>query len=234
MKAWSYNRLKTFEKCPYRARLAYLDRIPEPPRVLKEGQVETPADFGIRIHKCAEDYVRGQGDLVPEMSKFAEEFDKLKSLYADGKVELEGDWAVDAEWNPVGWSDPTVWLRLKLDAFVQLTEKHALVVDYKTGKLFGNEVSHIEQGQLYQLAAFMRDPGLERIDVEFWYLTTDELTRVCYTKSLALKVLPMWTARASKMTEERTWAPRPNRFNCKWCPYKPIELGGSGHCAEGV
>ena len=36
IKAWSYSRLVDFEQCKLRAKLKYIDRIPEPARPLPE------------------------------------------------------------------------------------------------------------------------------------------------------------------------------------------------------
>jgi hypothetical protein len=105
------------------------------------------------------------------------------------------------------------------------------VIDYKSGKRAGNEIKHTEQGQLYQLAAFMRYPELEIIDVEFWYTDIDELHRVRYTKKQGLKYLKSFTDRGTKMVSAEVFPPSPSIFNCKWCPYGPE---GTGHCDKGV
>lgn len=44
--AWSYSRLSTFEQCKLRAKLAYIDRIPEPERPLPPGKTEHANDRG--------------------------------------------------------------------------------------------------------------------------------------------------------------------------------------------
>ena len=40
--------------------------------------------------------------------------------------------------------------------------------------------------------------------------------------------------RMDAMTSETEFQPNPNVYNCRWCPYKPVEKGGTGHCSVGV
>lgn len=230
-KAWSHSRLNVFEQCKRRAKLAFIDRIPEPPRPLPPGKTEHANDRGTRIHEAAELYVKGNIELIPELGEFREEFEALRALFRAGKVSLEGEWAVDADWMPVHWKSDDVWARIKLDAFVTLTPSHGVVIDYKTGKLKGNEVKHMEQGQLYQLAAFMRHPEMQTIDVEFWYTDLPDLTHVKYSKKQGLRFLRSYNERGGKMVSATEFPPSPSIFNCKWCPYGPE---GTGHCDKGI
>jgi RecB family exonuclease len=132
------------------------------------------------------------------------------------------------------WVSP--WLRLKLDALVFHDEKTATVIDYKSGRKFGNEVKHGEQLQLYQLVTFLRYPALETIYAELWYLDQPEgsnLTSIRYLRPQGLKFKSNFDRRGRKLTTNTDWPANPNRFSCKWCPYGPWE-GGSGHCTVGV
>lgn len=231
LKTWSYSRLTVFEQCKLHAKLQYIDRIPEPPRPLPEGKTEHANDRGTRVHEAAEFYVSGAVELLPELESFKDEFRQLKDLYARGQVSLEGEWAFDNNWLPTGWNDQRTWLRLKLDAMVKLSDTHAVVIDYKTGRLKGNEVKHAEQGQLYQLSTFLRYPDLQKVDVEFWYTDLDQLTRVTYTREQGIRFLKSYTMRGSAITDCLDFQPNPNIFSCKWCPYGP---GGTNHCTVGA
>ena len=231
IKAWSFSRLSIYQQCPFRAKLAYIDRIPEPERPLPKGKTEHANDRGSRIHDAAEYYVRGETLMIEEMGKFEAEFKKLNAMFKEGRVQLEGEWAVDTDWNPVNWRSSDAWGRIKLDALVFLDPTHAVVIDYKTGRKYGNEVSHAKQGQLYQLAAFLRFPELEVIDVEFWYLDQDEITRTRYTREQGLRFLRYFNEQAIEMTTIEEFKPKPNMYSCRWCPYGPK---GTGDCVVGV
>lgn len=228
---WSASRLKVFETCKLRAQLAYGAKIPEPARPLPPGKLEHANDRGHRVHEAAEAYVRGHGPWLPELAKFRPEFDSLKALYAQGLVSLEEEWGMDQDWAPVEWRAPTVWLRAKLDALVFLSPQEAVLIDYKTGKRYGNELTHAEQTQLYQLIAFLRYPALELIHTELWYLDEDELIHTLFTRRNGLRLLPAFSRRGHALTQARAFPPSPNVVACRWCPYGPK---GSGHCSAGV
>lgn len=265
---WSASKYETFSKCKLRAQLQYGLKIPEPERPLPPGKTEHANDRGTRIHTAAELYVQGKCDPIPEMTKFRTEFESLRALYDEGKVSLEGEWAMDRDWNPVPWNGgwletdelkPTLkaagklpargkegdvikvgkkayawipsWLRLKLDAIVFLSEWEAVVIDYKSGKRFGNEMKHAEQTQLYQLVSLIRYPKLEVIHTELWYLDVDEIAHSVFNRNQGMRHLPSFTRKGRSLTECTEFPASPNIFSCKYCPYGPR---GTGHCTQGV
>lgn len=231
LSAWSYSRLIVAEQCLLRAKLAYIDKIPEPERPLPPGKTEHANDRGTRVHEAAEKFVKGGVELLPELHKFRNEFEDLRRLHAEGKVSLEGEWGFDANWQPVGWFDPVVWARVKLDAMVRVAPEHRIVIDYKTGKRAGNEVKHAEQGQLYAVATALRDPDVARVTVEFWYTDLNEFVTTTYERDDVSRYQSKFTDRAIKVTRAAEFPPNPNIFNCRWCPYGPK---GTGHCAVGI
>jgi len=231
IKQWSFSKLSVFEQCKFRAKLQYVDKIPEPERPLPPGKTEHANDRGSRIHDSAEFYIRNNCKLIPELSKFEQEFEALKTLFKAGKVSLEGEWAHDREWLPAAWNSSTTWLRLKLDAFVHVSKTHAVVIDYKTGRLYGNEIKHAEQGQLYMASVFVRYPELETVTVEFWYTDQDDITSVTYTRAQGTHFLKKYTNKGDLITSCTDFPANPNIFSCKWCPYGPK---GTGHCTKGV
>ena len=226
---WSFSRLGDFEQCKYRAKLKYLDKIPEPERPLPPGKTEHANDRGTRIHDAAERYVRGGIELIPELHGFRPEFEKLKADFAAGKVSLEGEWGMNRQWEPVAWGSSDVWFRLKLDALVFLSKTEAVVIDYKTGRRYGNEVKHAEQTQLYQLVTFLRYPKLETIHTELWYPDVDELHSATYKRPQGLRFRRGFDVRGNALTTCTEFPANPNIFSCRWCPYKDTE-----HCTKGI
>lgn len=220
IKSWSFSRLEVYQTCPYRARLTWVDKIPEPERPLPVGKTEQANDRGSRIHEEAENFVRGKGKLTKELKKFELEFQKLKGLFDAGVVQLEDEWAFTTDWEATDWSSASAWGRLKIDALVYLDSTRAVVIDYKTGRKDGNEIKHAKQTQLYALVAFLRDPALEEIHTELWYLDQNELTRTRYTRKQAMRYLKVFDKGAKEMTTALEFKPKPNLYACRWCPYK--------------
>ncbi len=216
LRAWSYSALKVYEECPYRSYIQKVKKIQEP-----SGPA---AERGTMIHQEAEDYVNGTlGEFPDSCKKFKSEFEHLRAMYIDAKVELEGEWGFDLEWQPVGWMEGATWARIKLDALVHEDEQSARVIDYKTGKKWGNEISHSQQGLLYAIGTFFRYPHLEYVQVEFWYLDKGETTKKQYTREQAMQFAPGWHKRAIVMTTAVDFDPTPSKDSCRWCSYRKGE-----------
>lgn len=229
MRSWSHSKLGDFDKCKQLVYLKHIAKIPEPERVLPPGKTEFANDRGSRIHDNLEGYVRGDHDaLTPEADKFfGLQVDLLRTLYAEGQVSLEGEWGMNFDWEIDEWRK--AWLRLKLDVCVFAGPTHAIVIDYKTGKKFGNEVKHAEQLQLYQLVTFLRYPMLEKVTAELWYLDQNDVTSHTYTRQQGLRFRDNFHRRGRAITECDVWPANPNIHSCRWCPYKNTE-----HCLVGV
>ena len=221
IKSWSYSKLLDAEQCMLRVKYKHIDHIPE---------AKAPAaERGTQIHQMAEDYVSGKlKKLPPELRHFATEFDVLKHAFKSNNVSLEGEWGFDAEWLPTAYK--TAWLRMKGDAIL-FQGNAAVVVDYKTGQSYGNEIKHGEQCLLYAIATFIRYPELDSITVELWYLDKDELTQKTYTRFEAMRYVQTFTKRANKLVGATEFPPNANWITCKWCSFGPAK---GGQCPYGV
>lgn len=217
VRAWSYSALKVFEECAYRTYISRVKRIPEPS--------SPAADRGSAIHDMAENYVNGTLEKFPnELQKFSAEFAELHELYQHGKVELEGEWAFTLDWQPTGWMSDDCWARIKLDALVKETDTSVRVIDYKTGKKFGNEIPHGQQCLLYAIATFMKYPEVQFAQTELWYLDKGETTKHSYTREEAMTFMPNFHNRAVKMTTCEDFEPKPSKEACRWCSYRKGEF----------
>ncbi|APB80179.1 RecB family exonuclease [Pasteurella multocida] len=221
IKTWSFSSLSTYEECPRRLAFRRIDKIEEPS--------SEAMSRGSEIHDLAERFVRGQeGDEVPPaLMKFEKGFLTLKKAFEDGIVFCEDEWSFDKDWSESEWLGPKCWHMAKLDCFVKNDDGSALIIDYKTGRKFGNELKHGEQGLVYAIAAFMRYPELDFIKVEFWYLDKGEKLTRQYTRQQALIFHPQLHQRAKEMTTATEFPARPSLNACRFCFY-----GKEGHCKE--
>lgn len=243
IKAVSYSRLDVFEACKYRARLQFVDRIPE-------GEKGPAADRGTRIHQDLEYAVRNGATTIPtELIPFTEEIKKAAEMYERGLAAPEEMWCFNKAWQRVGQTDwDNIWLRIKTDLtfFTELSAplfdedgkfnfdapKKIVVVDFKSGKRFNNEVKHQDQCTLYAIGAFMSYPKLEEVRTELWYGDINDLHGVDYKRSTSMEVyFKPWNERLLKVTSTADFPPQPSTEACKWCPYSPWK---SGHCSVGV
>jgi len=215
--AWSHSALKVFESCAYKTYLAKVKRIKE--------DFGPAAARGTEIHQQAEDYVNGTLAEFPDsLKKFEKAFKEMKELYASAKVELEGDWGFTRQWESCGWMAPDVWARIKLDALVHETETSARVIDYKTGKQFGNEISHSQQALTYAIGTFFRYPNIEIVKAEIWYLDHGTTSKQVYTRDEAMVFMPKLHERATAMTTATKFPPNPSNVACRWCSFGKGEM----------
>lgn len=220
--SWSISRIQVYEQCAYRAKLSWLDKIPDL-------QPKTAADRGSQIHQEAEDYVKGKGLFTHNLRFFEVDFAALRRHADQGRVICEEEWGFDRDWRVCSWRG--AWLRLKCDAVCHLSSSHAVVIDYKSGKRFGNEVKHAIQLQLYALCALIRYPELEQVTCELWYLDQNELASFTMRRSQMGKYLKMFDSKGRKFTEDTVFKPNPNVESCRYCPYHPSK---QANCEHGV
>ena len=215
---WSMSRLFDFESCPHAVYLTKVCKAPNP-----SGPA---AERGTQIHNHIEGYIQGEhADVIKEMTGFLKLYNHLRDGFAEGRVEVEGDWAFDRQWVPTAWTAPNAWGRFKLDALEHQSETSAKVVDHKTGKKFGNELKHNQQGMGYAIAAFARYPRLEYVEVQFAYLDKNDELRGGYTRAQAELLRPGLTHRADLMTTATSFEPQPSFHACRWCPHAKVQEG---------
>jgi len=210
---WSYSSLKTYEICPYKTYIAKVKKIQE--------DYGPAANRGTKIHQEAEHYVQSASKKLPiSLKKFESKFEFLQDMYALEKVELEGEWGFTIDWEVCDWMAKNVWARIKLDAIVHESATSSRVIDYKTGKKFGNEIAHGQQALTYAIGSFFRYSELEHVQTELWYLDQGDTTLQAYTRDEAMAFMPNINDRALTMTAATNFPPNPSITACKWCSYK--------------
>jgi len=217
VKAWSASTLDKFENCPYSVFLSKVKKIPE--------VAGTAADRGTAIHTLAETFVKSEIEELPtELRRYENQFNKLRNEYTIGNVSVEQDWAFDFLWQAVGWADPQTWARMKLDACHLEDDTSARVIDFKTGKKWGNEIKHNRQASIYALGAFYRYSNIEFVTTEFWYLDQPDAPTLNHYNRTQIRIIgPRIEARAIKLTSCIDFSPKPSESACRWCSYATDE-----------
>ena len=234
VKVWSFSSLKAFENCPWQIKLSKVDKLPQ-----KSGQA---AERGSFIHDQCEQWVRGGIEKLPHDNKtkfdqLQSDFDLLKAYYDEGKVQMEENWGIRTDWSPCDWdAGDELWGRGKLDAFILEDEKSCRIIDYKTGRRFGNEYKHMDQGLSYALHAMHRYPELDVFQVEFWYIDDGTKMVKVFKRAQLQILLPRYHDRAVEMTTTTSFIPNANKNSCRFCPYgsnrnKKGEPYGTGVCS---
>lgn len=231
VKTFSFSSLSKYEKCPYSLYLGKVEGLREP-----SGPA---ADRGTAIHAAWEAYIKGETDTLENAGKkpLIAYADELRTAYLEGRATVEDEWTFDSNWTPVPPKTDQVWGIFKLDVFVRESDTSARVIDHKSGRSFGNEVKHGEQGMFYAMAAMLQHPELEYVAVEFNYVDEGEIkAKSAWRRSDVAVFLPKLEKRALAMTTATTFPPTPSKFACKWCRYKDevVRDDGQPACSWGV
>lgn len=227
--AVSFSRLMEFERCPYRSYLKIVAKEEQPP--LDDNH---PMIRGREIHEQVEHYIAGRTEEFPDSGKkLRPVLDLCREQFAEGLATVEDQWGFDREWNDVGWFDAGVWLRMATDCFVLHDPTTATIWDWKTGKSFGNEVKYMQQMQLYAVGAFMRHPELELAEIRIGFLDDGKQRHRQFERGDKINSLCVsFTTRFNRITDCVDFKPKPNKGNCKYCPFGPTT--GTGVCIYGV
>jgi hypothetical protein len=212
----------------------YVEKRPMPPQP-EDNKGEIARLRGIEVHSSADAYIKGEAEtLNPVMDKVRAFVELCKEQYRNGIVEVEEEWAYNRDWQATGWFADDCWLRIKQDVFIKWPDGTWEVVDWKTGKSFGNEVKHSQQGLLYAIAAFMRYPDMQRVRIRFVYVDEGKWEKTKeYSRELVMRMLPGWDDRAAAFTTAKNWPVKANAINCRFCWYGPNN-GGDNSCPAGV
>jgi len=215
--SWSFSSLDTYRGCPLRAKLRYIDRIPDPGNKYSER--------GNEMHDALEQCVV-HGAPVPD---WAAPFNDLLLQMQQSNPICEKMFMFDSNWKPTD-DHKNAWLRIKQDLVV-VADDFGLTVDYKSGKKYGNEIKHLGQKMLYSIGAMIMWPGRKDYIGEMWYLDQKDLTSKTFDVPTLEKARARLDAEVGRMFEDKYFRPRPTIGNCKYCPYGPR---GTGHCPVGV
>ncbi len=209
--AWSFSTLKQMAQCPYSLYLSKIKKHKQPPaKALIRGS---------NAHDMCENYLKGIVLEVPEeFSQWTKEMDRLRDLTAAGTCWPEKELSFDKEWQPTGWFDSNTWCRFKADVIVREDETSFRIIDWKTGRKFGNEFSHAEQLKYYAVALGMAIPEADFISASMYYLDhgTETLDKT-YTRDEITYFLPLVTERGKAFTDRTEFPATPSDQACRWC-----------------
>lgn len=215
--AWSFSRLQCYEECPAKFKYRFIDKVPEE----KSPQMQR----GIDIHKEGERYLKAEVpiDAIPESFSVNGFGPLLNELRTAGAM-AEEQWALDPDWRATGWFSKgkhAAYVRIVADAALLYDDNTALIVDFKTGKPWGD---NIDQMQLFADVTFCRHPQMHEVETRLWYLDTgDEKTETFRRKGLN-KRIDEWEDRVEPLFTDREFRPKPSN-KCNWCPFSGSKGG---------
>ena len=232
MRRLSQTQISTFQACPQRWKLRYVDGLKEPP--------SPPLTFGSAVHSGLETFYRnriaGPAPLENVLDSFDSELDRtaydtaqdFERARADGHAMLQSWYSTHAaDFQPalavelaLRYSIDDVPMISILDRVDVGDHGRMRITDYKTGKFFlRDKAQESQQLTLYQIAA---EEKLER-EVESLSLvhvpsdTEWRVPRRSVAEVDSVRRLVLDTAQA---IEDQAFEPRPGG-QCGWCHVKP-------------
>lgn len=229
IKFWSFSSAKNYDKCPKMLEHRYVLKTP------KDERDNSAAARGTAIHKDLELYletckvstgVMGGGDpavygdpIDPPQFKYEGLVGEIKDLCTQYPFTQEEMLYFNKDWNLVD-SFKDAWLMAAMDVFIQISDTECVIVDWKTGKKEGNEISHQQQGQLYALCAWKRNPMLEKIKVIFVYIDQNTKTEATWKTGHMSRFFATWDTKGKEITSATKFTAKPNKYSCRYCDYQ--------------
>lgn len=215
LKAWSFSRWHTAHTCRYKFKCSAIDGIRD--------ETSSPAmERGTRIHKLAEEFVKGNIFGMPkELQHFNAELKVMQKLYKKQTAFTEEDWGFDENWKPCSWK--TAWFRAKMDFYCVEEDKHGTevaLVDYKTGQIYSY---HDKQAKLYAVAACHRLKA-DFVHVEFMYTDKNHIRPFDFNSADCKRLNTFWNNQAAKLFSMSEFPKEPGS-HCKYCHVRSDKAG---------
>jgi CRISPR/Cas system-associated exonuclease Cas4 (RecB family) len=215
--AWSFSRLNNFENCPKKFWHESVRKdIP-----FEESE---SMRYGKMVHKALELRV-GKSKPLPLNLRYLEKYAALLAN-AKGQKLCEQQLAIDNNFEPCDWFSKQTWCRAILDLAI-VKGSHAVVFDYKTGKIS----SDFTQLRLAGVLLMLHMPELQTVELSYLWTKEKKITKYEQTltrddiKKVVLEMMPRIKKyeRAHRM---ESFPARPG-FLCKsWCPVKVCPYHG--------
>lgn len=202
----SASAIKLFETCP---KQYYHKRITKD---VKDVTNEA-AELGKQIHKHFEDRLISQ---TPLPSSLAAHEPICRTISAGkGKLMVEKQLTLNADFEPTEWFADNAWLRSCADVIV-LNDRVATVLDWKTGK----RQADATQLCLLALQIFAHYKEVQTVKSAFVWLKTSKMDSSLYKRE---NILPLWSDIMSRIgiiqdaLNEDAWIATPSGL-CSYCP----------------
>lgn len=209
-KPLSYSGMKLYKECPRRWADRYVDGNSYP-----SGPA---AERGTRIHEQIETFFKSKSPppVIPELSKWGATLIDLKGRTT---VLAEAEFAVDQDWMPVAFTDPSAVFRGKIDLLV-VEADHTEIIDWKTGKEYGD---HYQQGMAYMTLV----PEAPKYVATFAYIDLHVRRSREYVPEQRAAHVDELKRQIEIIREDTEYKPKPSQFSCKWCP---LSWRNNGNC----
>lgn len=212
--ALSHSRLSTYQQCPRKFKLQFLDKaFPE------EGK-SIHLVRGDNVHKALENYVikrmSGQAiidTMLPEVERTIPLIETFFKQY--DHIHPESQVSVNEKFEKVDWFSKDSYFRAIID-FLAIRGKDALAVDWKTGKV--RDYDDNGGGQLHLTSTIVLSimPEVEVVSTAYVFVDHKKTSKIDVHRSELPKLLDHFHGEYRKVNADTEFKPQTNEF-CKWC-----------------
>lgn len=207
---WSLSALGTFEKCAFKYKLKYIERLEE--------NRSASASRGVGNHSLVEEFLKGTITSLPaELSYYQGFLTGLKQheIYPEHVITL------NRKWESVPKDSPEIWYKGVLDLKLIESTEAAVVYDWKTGKIYPD---HDDQKSIYSIGVFSEHPSLFSVRAVHVYLDLGQNREKTYHRDQVYSMRFFWERRVEKLERAPEYIPNPG-FHCRWCSYSRANKG---------
>jgi len=206
--AWSYSRLNSYETCPKKFWHSSV----------RKDVVEAESEamrYGKLVHKALELRV-GKKKPMPLNLRYLEKY-AARLADAAGEKLTEMQLAIDASFEPCSWFAKETWCRAILDLAI-VKGSHAIVFDYKTGKISDD----FTQLRLAGVLLMLHMPEIKTVDLSYLWTKDKKVTSYERTltrediKTVVLEFMPR-LKKYEKAHRTESFPARPGYLCRKYC-----------------
>ena len=216
--ALSYSRLSTYQQCPRKFKLQFLDKAfpfdGDNPAFVK----------GKNMHQQMEDYTDALIRLrniptltLPSLDKHC----ATAAPIAEGLVRTyegvytEQQIAVNKDWERVEWFAKDVYYRC-----IDKTNPTAILVDWKSGKI--RDYDHGLHGQLRLAAgvAMALYEHVQKVTTSYVFLEHQKTIPVSFKRDELISIREDFDEASAEVNSDESWVPKRNKY-CNWCAATP-------------
>lgn len=215
MPAWSYSALTLFETCPKKY---WHERVKKDIK----GTTSSVGDYGLEAHKHFENRLLKGKSLPLDLQHHERVLAKIAEAPGEGMPEQK--LALNANFEPTGFFDKDVWVRVIID-YVKQNGKVALIIDHKFGKM----KSDFDQVELCAAAFSCFRPEVEVYKASYYWAKEKKLTSTTVHLAEVPHIWERYLDRVHVMDEAAKrdeYPAKPNGLCRRYCPVKSCPYNG--------
>lgn len=209
--ATSFSALTDFEGCPKRyARTKFWCDT--------DWSDSEASIWGQRVHTAGEQYLLGQTMTEPALEEVIQPYARVMRDSPKDSMFVELEICLSEKLKPVAWFSKEAWFRAKLDVTI-IKNRHALIADWKTGKLKDDP----DQLKVFIALLSLVKPELETFSARYIWLKDRKVTTGglgIVPKSAVANILEGLFGRIERQLQAwktENFPARPSGL-CPWCP----------------